>query len=50
MTIYQALYIAICIYVLLLGATVYVTRPGRRRFLGALAGGVAVAVVGVGGI
>ena len=48
MTIYQALYIAIGIYVPLLGATAYITRPNRRRFLGALAGGVSVAVVGVG--
>lgn len=48
MTIYQAIYIALCVYFAMLAATVYFTRPNRRRFLGALAGGVAVAVVGVG--
>src|SRR4051812_4570885 len=48
MTIYQAIYIAIGVYLTLLAVTTYFARPTRRRFLGALAGGVAVAVVGVG--
>jgi hypothetical protein len=47
MTIYQALYIGLGVYLLLLAAAVHFTRPNSRRFLGALAGGVAVAVVGV---
>jgi hypothetical protein len=48
MTIYQAICVAFGVYLPLLGATTYITRPNRRRFLGAFAGGVAVAVVGVG--
>lgn len=48
MSIYQAIDIAIGLYLCLLAVTAYFTRPGRRRFLGALAGGLAVAVVGVG--
>jgi hypothetical protein len=48
MTIYQAIYIAMGVYLALLGVTAYVTRPTKRRFLGALAGGVAVAVAGAG--
>lgn len=48
MTIYRALDIALGLYFILLAATVYLARPNRRRLLGALAGGVAVAVVGVG--
>jgi hypothetical protein len=48
MTIYQAISIAIGVYLALLALTISLARPGRRRLLGALAGGVAVAVVGVG--
>ncbi|HEX4737166.1 MAG TPA: hypothetical protein VH331_06360 [Allosphingosinicella sp.] len=48
MTIYQALDIAIGVYFVLLAATVYLTRPNQRRLLGALAGGIAVAIIGVG--
>jgi hypothetical protein len=48
MTIYQALYVAMGVYLPLLAATAYFTRPNRRRFRGALAGGAAVAVVGLG--
>jgi hypothetical protein len=48
MTIYQAIDIAIGVYLILLAVTAYATRPNRRRLLGAVAGGVAVAVVGVG--
>jgi hypothetical protein len=48
MTIYQAIYIAIGVYLMLLAVTTYFARPTKRRFLGALAGGIAVAVVGVG--
>ena len=48
MTIYQAIYIAIGVYLALLAVTLYFARPSGRRLLGALAGGVAVAVVGVG--
>ena len=48
MTIYQAIYIALIVYGALLAMTLYFARPGRRRLLGALAGGLAVAVVGVG--
>jgi hypothetical protein len=48
MTIYQAIWIALVVYAVLLAATMYFTRPGRRRLLGALAGGIAVAAVGVG--
>jgi hypothetical protein len=48
MTIYQALDIAIGVYFVLLAATVWLARPNRRRLLGAVAGGAAVAVIGVG--
>ena len=48
MSIYLAIDIAIGLYSGLLAATAYFTRPSQRRFLGALAGGVAVAVTGVG--
>jgi hypothetical protein len=48
MTIYQAIYIAIGLYLALFAVTVYLARPGGHRLLGAVAGGVAVAVVGVG--
>jgi hypothetical protein len=48
MTIYQAIYIAMGVYLAMFAATLIVTRPNRRRFLGALTGGVSVAVVGVG--
>ena len=48
MTEQQMLLIAIGIYLVLLAATTYFTRATLRRFLGALAGGLAVAVVGVG--
>jgi hypothetical protein len=48
MTIYQAIHIAIAVYLGLFAVTLYLARPGRRRLLGAVAGGVAVAVVGVG--
>src|SRR3954462_12500423 len=48
MTIYRALDIALGVYLALLAATVWLARPNRRRLLGALAGGVAVAVIGVG--
>jgi hypothetical protein len=48
MTIYRAIDIAIGVYLVVLALTAYLARPGVRRFLGALAGGAAVAVVGVG--
>jgi hypothetical protein len=48
MTIYQAIYIALVVYLGLLALTLLLARPGRRRLLGALAGGLAVAAVGVG--
>jgi hypothetical protein len=48
MTIYQAIYIAIGVYFGLFAITLYLARPGGRRLLGAVAGGLAVAVVGVG--
>lgn len=48
MTIYQAIYIAMGVYLAMFAVILVVTRPNRRRFLGALAGAVSVAVVGVG--
>jgi len=47
MTVQQMLLLGTCVYLVLLAATTYFTRATRRRFLGALAGGLAVAVVGV---
>ncbi len=44
----QILILASCVYFSLLGATIYFTRATTRRVMGALAGGVAVAVVGAG--
>jgi len=44
----ELLLLATCIYLVLLTATTFFTRATRRRFLGALAGGLAVAVIGVG--
>jgi hypothetical protein len=44
----QLLLLATCIYLAGLGVVTYFTRATRRRFLGALSGGLAVAVVGVG--
>jgi hypothetical protein len=48
MTTMQVLSLAIGIYLTLLIAAIYFTRATTRRLGGALAGGVAVAVVGVG--
>jgi hypothetical protein len=48
MTIYQAIYIAMGVYLAMFAVILVAARPNRRRFLGALAGGVSVAVVGVG--
>ncbi len=42
------LLLATCVYLAVLVATAYLTRANSRRILGALAGGVAVAVVGLG--
>ena len=39
---------ASCVYLAVLGATAYFSRANARRILGALIGGVAVGVVGVG--
>jgi hypothetical protein len=39
---------ATCVYGVLLAATIYFTRPTTRRLAGALAGGAAIAVTGVG--
>lgn len=44
----QILILASCVYLTMLVATIYFTRPTSRRVGGALAGGVAVAMVGVG--
>jgi hypothetical protein len=44
----QILILACCVYLSLLVAAVYLTRATRRRVLGALAGGGAVALVGAG--
>jgi len=44
----QILLLAICVYLAGLAVVTYFTRAPQRRFLGALAGGFAVAVVGVG--
>jgi hypothetical protein len=48
MPLQQLLLIASCVYLAVLVATVYFTRATTRRVLGAVAGGVAVAVVGFG--
>jgi hypothetical protein len=48
MTTQQMLLLATCIYLVLLAATTYFTRATKRRVLGALTGGLAVAVIGVG--
>lgn len=42
------LLLATCVYLVVLAATTYFTRATRRRFLAALTGGLAVAVIGVG--
>ncbi len=42
------LYLATVVYVAMLVATIHFTRATRRRIIGALLGGVAVAAVGVG--
>jgi len=44
----QLILLASCVYLTFLVATVYFTRATLRRVLGAVAGGVAVAVAGVG--
>jgi hypothetical protein len=44
----QLLLVATCVYLTAMVATVYFTRATPRRLVGALAGGGAVAVVGVG--
>jgi len=44
----QILLLVACVYLAGLAVVTYFTRATRRRFLGALAGGLAVAVVGVG--
>lgn len=48
MTMQHLLLLAWCVYLAFLVATVYFTRATTRRVLGAVAGGVAVAVAGVG--
>src|SRR5688572_29622694 len=48
MTAQQLLLVAFCFYAVVLAVVAYFTRATWRRFLGALAGGLAVAVVGVG--
>ena len=48
MTMQQIFLLASCVYLAVLVATAYFTRATARRVLGALAGGVAVAVVGFG--
>jgi hypothetical protein len=48
MTTQQLLLLATCVYIVAMVATVYFTRATPRRLAGALAGGGAVAVVGVG--
>jgi hypothetical protein len=48
MTMTQIFMLATCVYVSLLVAAVYFTRATMRRFVGALAGGGAVALVGAG--
>ena len=48
MTTQQLILAAFCVYLAFLVATVYFTRATARRVLGAVAGGLAVAVVGVG--
>jgi len=47
MTMKQLLLLASCVYFTFFVASVYFTRATARRVLGAVAGGVAVAVVGV---
>jgi hypothetical protein len=44
----QLLLLAICVYFAGMVLVTYFTRASRRRFLGALAGGLAVAIAGVG--
>ena len=48
MTMQQIFLLASCVYLAVLVATAYFTRATARRVLGALAGGVAVAIVGFG--
>src|SRR6516162_4226808 len=48
MTMQQIFLLAACVYLAVLVATAYFTRATARRVLGALTGGVAVAVVGFG--
>jgi hypothetical protein len=48
MTMQQIFLLASCVYLAVLVATAYFTRATTQRVLGALAGGVAVAVVGLG--
>ncbi len=44
----QILVLAACVYLSLLTAAIYFTRAGPRRIAGALAGGAAIAIVGLG--
>ena len=44
----QILVLASCIYVSILAAAIYFSRAGARRIAGALAGGLAVAILGLG--
>ena len=46
MKIQQLMLLASCVYLAALAATVYLARATTRRVLGAVAGGLAVAVVG----
>jgi hypothetical protein len=48
MTTQQLLLLATCVYLAAMVVTVYFTRATARRLVGALAGGGAVAIVGVG--
>jgi hypothetical protein len=48
MTTQQLLLVTTCVYIVAMLVTVYCTRATTRRLVGALAGGGAVAVVGVG--
>jgi hypothetical protein len=48
MSAQQMLLLATCFYLAVLAAVTFFTRAPKRRFLGALVGGLAVAVVGIG--
>lgn len=48
MTAPRILLLGTCVYLFALALTAYFTRATTRRFFGALAGGLAVAVIGVG--